>query len=374
MKTLIFPSEFIDNKGGVPQTTISIVKGLNHCPNLNIVVVCPRNSEMAMTQFPNNVIVCTTRSIVWTMSKRNIFRTLGTIVDLYKVIRPFLNEDTWVVTNQPVTSSLISLLPCKHIKEIYINRGGDFMDGGFASRIIQNKLKHGIIEYAVGISKRQCNLLAKYGMPTDRIFLIHNGLPKPSVNYEYKRLSKENLKISTIGYISDLKNQIEGVKLVKMLRYAGINASLNLYGVPDSDKEYQIKIHCLIKDLELDSYINFCGFVSGEELFADTDILISFSRSEGFGRSLVEGMLRKKPIIAWRGAGGPVDITNNGLCGHLVDNNNASDYFDVVTNLLNDPLRNKQNVEDSFNFASRHFTVDCMVDNYVQLFKDNCIL
>ena len=45
MKTLIFPSEFIDNRGGVPQSTISIVKGLSHFSEFKIIVVCPNGSE-----------------------------------------------------------------------------------------------------------------------------------------------------------------------------------------------------------------------------------------------------------------------------------------------------------------------------------------
>ena len=147
---------------------------------------------------------------------------------------------------------------------------------------------------------------------------------------------------------------------------------LNLYGDPDGDNEYQTKIAHEIKILGIKPYINFCGFVSGENLFAETDILISFSRTEGFGRSLVEGMLRRKPIIAWRGAGGPIDITDNGKYGHLVESNNADAYFKVVCSLLDNPSFNKNNVEAAYNFAYTHFTTECMVKNYAKLIKSAC--
>lgn len=372
MKTLIFPSEFSDNNGGVPQSMISVVNGLKNCVDFKVVVVCPRDSEMSTTSFSDNVVVQTTKSSTWTMSKRSIFQTLKTIIDLFLTIRQFLGKDTWVITNQPVTSSLISLLPCKHIKEVYINRGGDFQDGGIASLIMLRKLKTRCIEYVVGISKRQFDLLVNCGMPECRVCLIHNGLPLPSVCYEYKELSKDSLRISTMGFISNLKNQIEGIKLVKMLRDVGINAILNIYGEPDSDKEYQIKIHDVIKNLNIAPYIKFHGFISGEKLYSETDVLISFSRSEGFGRSLVEGMLRKKPIIAWRGAGGPIDITCNGMYGHLVEKNEASEYFNVLYTLLNDPVLNKKNVEDAYRFACQYFTIESMAANYVKFFKYIC--
>ena len=372
MKTLIFPSEFIDNRGGVPQSTISIVKGLSHFSEFKIIVVCPNGSEMSTTDFHLNVIVKTTKKSVWTMSKNKVCETLYTILDLYRTIRPFLDRDTWVITNQPVTSALLSLIPSKHINEIYINRGGNFQDKGIASKIIIQKLKHHCIDFAVGISKKQTDLLIQCGMPENRVTLIHNGLPMPAFDYPHKDLSKDYLRISTMGFISDLKNQIEGIRLIKLLRDHGINAILNLYGDPDGDNEYQTKIAHEIKILGIKPYINFCGFVSGENLFAETDILISFSRTEGFGRSLVEGMLRRKPIIAWRGAGGPIDITDNGKYGHLVESNNADAYFKVVCSLLDNPSFNKNNVEAAYNFAYTHFTTECMVKNYAKLIKSAC--
>lgn len=372
MKILIFPSEFIDNKGGVPQSTISLVNGLSSCPEYKIIVLCPKESEMSITRFPDNVTVLTTNSCKWIVSKKSIFGTFKTIFDLYKTIKKFLGKDTWFITNQPVTSSLVSFLPYKHIKEIYINRGGNFKDNGVASYIMRKKLKNKIIDYAVGISQQQVDLLISSGMHRDRVFLIHNGLPVPTIKYFKTQLNKGMLRITTIGFISNLKNQIEGIKLVKMLRDNKVNALLNIYGDFDSDKEYKNLIIHSIHDLEVDSYINFCGFVSGEKLYENTDMVISFSRSEGFGRTLVEGMLRYKPIIAWRGAGGPVDITENGKYGHLVENNDASDYFQIIMKLLDNPSYNSVNLEDSYNYACQHFTEDCMVDKYVNLFKAIC--
>ena len=96
------------------------------------------------------------------------------------------------------------------------------------------------------------------------------------------------------------------------LRENGINAFFNMYGEPDSDDEYQLKLKTTICNLGLEDYIHYHGFVKGEDLFSETDVLISFSKSEGFGRSIVEGMLRKIPVIAYGGAGGPIDITENG--------------------------------------------------------------
>ena len=372
-RTLIFPSEFITNKGGVPQSTISLVTGVANGSDFRVVLVCPKNSEMATTTFPSNVVVLTTRHSEWVMSRNRIIQTVYTVLDIFFTIRKYMDQYTWYVTNQPSTSSLIGLMPIVKYNELYINRGGDFSGKGMASRIIRKKIKGGKIKYAVGISKRQVQMLEDSGIPKGRVFLVHNGLPIPTIHYDSKQLTRESLKISTMGYLSDLKNQIEGVKLIKLCRDKGINASLNLYGVPDDDDSYQIKLASVIRELNMEKYINFCGFVSGEDLFQDTDVLISFSRTEGFGRSLVEGMLRKKPVIAWRGAGGPVDITADGKYGYLVERNDAADFFDVIRHILDYPIESDANVELSYAYAMRNFTEPRMVNTYVNLFKRVCV-
>lgn len=372
MKTLIFLSEFVTNNGGVPQTIIDLVRGLAISLKFKIILLCPKNSEMAQIEFPPNVHVRTTLSTNWFVSRSSIWRTVLTIVDLYLRLRKILNKKSWVITNHSVSSALLSLMPFFHINEIYINRGGDFNDAGFASRLMRRKISKSKIRYGIGISQRQVNLLLDSGMAPDSVFLVHDGLTLPSCTYAPVNLNKLNLRISTIGFISDLKNQIEGVRLIKLLRDNGINASLNIYGSPITGDDYYQRLIHVIEELNLNDYINIKGFVSGESLFGDTDVLVSFSRSEGFGRTLVEGMLRRKPIIAWRGAGGPVDITDNGKYGYLVENNTAAEYCEIISELMNNPQSYYTMIENAFSYAYDNFTIYSMNEKYINLFHRIC--
>lgn len=373
MATLVFPSEFIDNRGGVAQTIVELVHGLANENYFNIVVLCPSGSEMANTNFPSNVRIVTTKLSEWHISRTSVFKTLKTVLEVYREIKLLLDKDTWIITNHSVTSALISLMPLRNIKEIYINRGGHFSDNGMATRLILRKIKRSKIDYAVGISHRQVDLLVKSGIKHDKTFLIHDGLPMPKVDYKNLTLKPEKLRISIMGYISDLKNQKEGVRLLKMLRDSGVNAILNIYGDSTVDPEYYSQLLGLIKELDVTKYVNIHGFISGESLFSDTDILISFSKSEGFGRTLVEGMLRYKPIMAWRGAGGPIDITKNGRYGYLVDTNLASEYYSLIMKLLNNSLECVKDTQKAYEFAARNFTTKTMVNRYTELFKRLCV-
>ncbi len=370
MKTFIFFVHFETNKGGVPQSVISILKGVSANPNFRLILVCPRNSEISHEFYQDKVTIVTSSSTTWPISKTSIFQAFTVALDIYKKIKQYISKDTFFISNESTDSFMISLLPVLNIKEIYVNRGGNFKGPGFGNLFMRNKIRLKRVYKAVATSSQQKKVLIKNGQPESSITIIHNGLELPQIQYSIKRLESDRLQISTMGFISDLKNQIEGVRLIKMLRDKGVNAILNIYGEPDSDKAYQLKLKYCIRDLGLDNFVFYRGFVKGEELFSETDILISFSRSEGFGRSLVEGMLRKKPVIAYRGAGGPVDITNDGEFGYLVTENKAEDYYKVVLLLLNNPDCYSRNIQKSYQFALDNFTQSVMVSKYSSLFEN----
>ena len=372
MRTLIFPTETLDNRGGHNRAIIDMVCGLADNSEFNIIVLCPSGSEMSKVDFPSNVKVVTTPMTEWTLSSKSFVKTLKTIWNVYKVLKTLISKDTLVITNHSVTSAMLSLMPLKNINEIYINRGGDFKDQGYATRILLNKIRNNKIGYAVGISERQVRLLIDSGLPENRVFLIHDGLTLPNIPYYKENISRGLLRISIIGFLSTLKNQIEGVRLLKLLRDNGVNAILNLYGTSIGEIDYENSLTHLIDELNVVQYVHLHGFVTGEELFKDTDVIISFSKTEGFGRTLVEGMFRYKPVIAWRGAGGPVDITANGLYGYLVEQNDAQKYYKVIMRILNNNAETIDHLEKTYNYACSHFSVNSMIKKYKELFETIC--
>ncbi len=370
MLTIIFPIEFTTNKGGVAQSTASIVNGLSKMGLYKLIVVCPRNSDTARMKFPAGVEVITSQATNWSISKRSFFSSIKVAFDLYKKLKQYINNETFFVTNHSGASYIVSLLPVRRLNEVYVNRGGDFKSNGLGDKLMRFKIKHHRIKYVIATSTYQRDILVGIGMTPNRISVIHNGLPLPEKAYEYRPLNSKCLWISTMGFVSDLKSQHIGVELLKLLRDKGVNAYLNLYGDVTLDHVYKVKLDHLISDLGLKDYVFYRGFVRGEELFEQTDILISFSKREGFGRSLVEGMFRKIPVIAYRGAGGPVDITDDGKYCHLVDVNDSNHYFNVIIDMLNNPEATRNNVLESFDYASKMFSEDVMAKKYSDFFAE----
>lgn len=367
MKTIVIPVEFIENKGGVPQSVISLVSGLARYNKFHIVVLCPRESEMSRYTFPKDVVVITSHASSWFISKKHFFKSLMVACDLFLKLRKHIKQNTLFLTNHSGSSYMVSLLPIIAKKEIYVSRGGNLESKGFGDSLLRYKIAHGKLTHAIAISEKQKRVLMNAGMSDNSISIIHNGLPFPKLSYGYRPLKKTGLWISTIGYVSGTKNQHIGVELVALLRKCGIDARFNIYGASCGDVEYEKMLNSMIVELNVSDYVYFRGFVQGESLFENTDILISFSNNEGFGRSLVEAMLRKIPVIAFRGAGGPVDITNNGVYGYLVDENIAGCYKTVIDEMLEKPDENELKVLAAFDYANTMFTDSVMVSNYMKL-------
>ena len=96
------------------------------------------------------------------------------------------------------------------------------------------------------------------------------------------------------------------------------------------------------------------------DLYAQTDVWLLTSRSEGFGLPLLEAMACRCPVIATR-CGGPADLIEDGLNGYLVPVNDPKALADRIVHLLSNPdvWRRMSAAASAF---SRRFDWDRSVD------------
>lgn len=370
VRNLVFVLESTSPNGGMIQSVLALTEILSRDPSFKIFVVCSPDSKI-LSRFSENVTVLVTKH-EWHVSLTGIFRLLSVGRNIARLLKSLNRKDTVLISNNVGGSLIISFTRIfRHFDEVYVNRGGNF-NRGAGARIMAMKLKYKLIRHVIATSQKQADVVAGTGFDRSRTNVIHNGLAMPPVSYGFRPLMTDGkLVIGTIGFISSIKNQVEGVRLISLLRSRDIDAHLNIYGSATSlsDKEYNNILLKEIDKLGMDKYIHFKGFVAGDEKFTESDIIVSFSHTEGFGRTLVEGILRYKPIIAWRGAGGPVDITADGRYGYLVEHNTANDYAAVIIEMLKSPEALRENVISSYDYACEHFTISVMGDKYVRFFK-----
>ncbi len=107
--------------------------------------------------------------------------------------------------------------------------------------------------------------------------------------------------------------------------------------------DYKRKLEQLVLDLGVAKSVFFLGFRPNiYELIKELDLLVHASTDpEPFGRTVLEGMALKTPVIA-SNLGGPVEIIDHQKNGFLVDPKDTDQLAKTMVHLLqNEPVRQK---------------------------------
>ena len=209
------------------------------------------------------------------------------------------------------------------------------------------------------VSKALKAKLSKY-IKEDKIDVVYNGV-------KVCKLSKKNgyhnnLIIS--GVISEKKGQWIATKAIQILEKRGIHTTLHIAGTGDEDYVERLS-------RGLNDRIVFHGFVDDmNELREKMDIELICSISEGFGRTVIEGMAAGLLVIgANRGA--VPELINDGENGFLFEANNPNSLAGVIEKviLLNNQEKN-QIRQKAYNYVEQRFNEEYYIDTIKNLYLD----
>ena len=165
---------------------------------------------------------------------------------------------------------------------------------------------------------------------------------------------KNSYKLIIIGTIHSGKNQEDVIFAVEDLVKNGIDVELDIVGKGDIDYTEKLKKIILLKKLE--NNVRFLGYVDKPYCaLYQTDVLIVCSKSEAFGRTIVEGMLMKKPIIATR-TGGIPEIISDGVNGLLYTAGNYNELAEKIKFLYKNKEKVELYINNAYNFAIENFS------------------
>jgi len=173
------------------------------------------------------------------------------------------------------------------------------------------------------------------GVDLQRIqnFIQENNKNKIREKFE---ISDKNIVITIIGRINERKGQdvfIEMANIVSQSNISNLRFVIAGFGT-DDDVD---KIKELIEKYNLQSKISLILHPKNiYEIYLISDILVSCSRSEGFGLVLLEAMGFDLPIIATNGGGTPEFIIDN-VNGFLINPREPIKLSEKIRILLADP-------------------------------------
>ena len=268
----------------------------------------------------------------------NIKHLLFGLLSVFKLLKE--NQFNLIHCHTPIASALVRLafffLNKKGTKVIYTAHGFHF----YKKSPIINWLVYYPIEKILSlktdalitINKEDYNIAESQFYAKRNYYIRGVGVDfnkfRNYLNKKYSNLieglcAESNQKIITcIGELNDNKNQHLLIRAVKLLIDRGIGVCLLLIGIGANSEALKL----LVRQLKLDDYVIFLGYRGDvHKILNITNLLVSVSKREGLGLTLIEAMASCVPIIATNNRGHRELIIDN-YNGYLVSSN---DYIDL---------------------------------------------
>lgn len=211
-------------------------------------------------------------------------------------------------------------------------------------------------DYIFSISKSVAEIVLEKNYSNPNVIINYSkvDVPEKYKNREFKGF-KEKIKIGIFGTINEGKNQIDIIKAVLYLLNNGLNLELLIVGQHKKDEYLEYLSNFISKTDFKDKIIFVDHTIKPMDLMKNMDIIVSCSKKEALGRTLLEAILLKIPII-YSNSGGPQEIYINeehGLAYNLYD---EIDLADKIIKTIKYPEQTIYRINNAFDYVSNKFT------------------
>lgn len=208
-----------------------------------------------------------------------------------------------------------------------------------------------------------------------KVCLVYNGIgmnreDHPSRNILRKQfaLKKQDFVVGTVGKICEKKGQMEIISAVASLSLRFPQLKLLVVGEA-KNRRYLLRLQKKVEQLRLEDRIIFSGY--RRDIFnvlRMMDLFISASRIESFGRTVIEAMAVRTPVLALR-TGGIPEIIDNERNGFLMKSRNPDDISKKVEFMIKNPIRTAEIAEEGYRTVRERFSLENQVKKIEQVLK-----
>ncbi|MEO2508740.1 glycosyltransferase family 4 protein [Clostridium paraputrificum] len=144
-------------------------------------------------------------------------------------------------------------------------------------------------------------------------------------------VDENDFMILILAEINNNKNHIQVIKAMELLKEDNLNIKVICAG----KGKLINKLQKIVSEKGLRENIRFIGFRKGvKELIECSDCIALFSKREGLGKCLLEGMIMHKPVIATN-TRGPRELVKNEKNGLLVGVGDIENTAKIIKRLYN---------------------------------------
>jgi len=161
---------------------------------------------------------------------------------------------------------------------------------------------------------------------------------------------------TVVGMLHPSKQQAKVIKAFAKLNRKYPNLKLLIAG--DGQYLYTLYLKTLILYLGLRNKVELLGYVSDlKKIYEATDVVITASLHEGLGRSTIEGMAYKKPIVGVKSGATP-ELVEHNKRGLLFSDESEEELLIAMEDMINNPQKRDEMGEKGRAFVSTNFMID----------------
>jgi len=177
--------------------------------------------------------------------------------------------------------------------------------------------------------------LLELGFPAGRTTVIANGIDlAPFMGTEPLAFASRESALMMVARFGAQKDHLTLIRAIAMLRERGLQPAVYLAG--GGKARHRAVAEKLVKDLQLQDQIVFCGLVHNiPERLSLTKIAVLSTHYEGMPLALIEGMAAGCAVIGTR-VPGVQEIIRDGINGLLCEHKDPKSLADTLECLLRD--------------------------------------
>lgn len=231
------------------------------------------------------------------------------------------------------------------------------------------------VDQLLSVSSRLAERMsADVGIPLDRIRVIRNGVDLTRFGGAQANGTRAawggpddgSVVLGAIGRLVDVKDHARLVDAVHLLRARGCRVRAVIAG----EGPLRGALEARIVGLGLEPYVRLLGHRADvETVFADLDVFVQPSKSEGMSNTTLEAMASGLPVVSTR-VGGADELVVDGVTGLLVPPQDAGRLADALERLVGDETARHAMGRAGRSRAHGEFSLTQMVSSYESLYCD----
>jgi glycosyltransferase involved in cell wall biosynthesis len=323
MKTLVVAHD--SSMYGASQSLLTALAGIKHIKNRNVLVLLPYpgkiEDELSSLGIAYKILPipkCTdykrrVRTLMSRLKKTyHYYRKVRKVLPEFKKIVEEFKPDV-IYSNTSVVS--IGYMIAKKLKIPHVWHVREFGDVDYVYFPAKSYINKCVARSEKSIFGSEALRNAWLGRKAPNSHVVYNGIFQTELKYSPRKLPNDLIRIGIVGGFIFGKGQDIGIKAFASIAGRVPNCSLTLYG-DVMDKAFYQNLLLLTRELRIEDKVFIKGFVTDKDnIFGNLDVLLNCSRTEGFGRTIVEAMSYGVPVIGNYSGGIPEIIDNkiNGL-------------------------------------------------------------